>query len=266
MTDIVPFSQITAIEENDRVVLVHKPTGKAYVNQTELARWAEVDESTLSGLSKALPDKLKAMRGEGSSDSIGFVRFESPKNNEPWKCIEVNDAYDVVDYYAFEARGNEKRTNAKILVRQMGRAGATVFAYKLCGYQITPKLTEQISVNNLVLALPDAWSKRFPDNWFLEAERLTGYPQQSAVMARFVKKVIYSIMPKPVLAKLEEENPPTDAGHRKHKLHQYLQNEALDFLEERIRLTYPLIKASHSTKQFYQLLKSYDTPVLRGGN
>lgn len=78
------------------------------------------------------------------------------------------------------------------------------------------------------------WQKRFDDQFFDQAYRVTGW--QPAVkghppcMGGFIKKHVYEWFPDGVSEKLNEVNPRID-GRRKRKQHQHLKSPGITFLE-----------------------------------
>ncbi len=78
------------------------------------------------------------------------------------------------------------------------------------------------------------WQKRFEDEFFEEAYRVTGWKVvakgHASCMGNFVNRHIYSWFPEGVTERLNETNPRID-GRRKRKNHQHLKNPGLIFLE-----------------------------------
>lgn len=49
------------------------------------------------------------------------------------------DAYDIIETYISKARKTTDTSQAKELLRKMGKAGCRVYAYSLCGYTMQPQ-------------------------------------------------------------------------------------------------------------------------------
>lgn len=72
----------------------------------------------------------------------------------------------------------------------------------------------------------DPWVKRFEDEFFVEAYRITGWkrPEKGhpACMGQLINQVVYDYFPEGVPERLREVNPKNEKGRRSRKHHQYL--------------------------------------------
>ena len=78
------------------------------------------------------------------------------------------------------------------------------------------------------------WQKRFEDEFFQEAYRVTGWKTASKghppCMGRFINQNVYEWFPDGVQERLQEVNPKVN-GKRKRKNHQHLKNPGITFLD-----------------------------------
>lgn len=81
-------------------------------------------------------------------------------------------------------------------------------------------------IKALVQDEADPWVKRFEDEYFDEAYRVTGWkrPQKGhpACMGRLINETVYDYFPEGVPQHLCRVNPKNDKGHRSRKHHQHL--------------------------------------------
>lgn len=72
----------------------------------------------------------------------------------------------------------------------------------------------------------DPWAKRFDDEYFDEAYRITGWKRPNkghpACMGRLINETVYDYFPEGVPEHLRKLNPKNENGHRPRKHHQHL--------------------------------------------
>jgi prophage antirepressor-like protein len=113
-------------------------------------------------------------------------------------------------------------------------------------------------LDQLVLRTPATWEERFNPAWIAEAERVTGWKWSWRVMGKFINQSIYDSFPKEIRDELDRLNPSDATGHRPSKHHQYLQNQAITFLDERIQKTLTLMEVADNSDEFFGLLAVKD--------
>jgi Homeobox associated leucine zipper len=79
------------------------------------------------------PKDLKEAVGDGLTNA---TKIENPNGGLAFTCVNAETAIDVLAYYSYEARGFERRTQAKQNHRTMSKAGAKLFVYAKAGYQL----------------------------------------------------------------------------------------------------------------------------------
>jgi phage anti-repressor protein len=110
--------------------------------------------------------------------------------------------------------------------------------------------TERV-VNAVVDGQHLAWQKRFEDNFFEEAYRITGWQKTAkghpSCMGHFINDNIYNLLPVGVTKKLKEVNPANSSGGRSRKHHQHLtQNIGLPLLDYQKGVTIAVMRLSPS--------------------
>jgi phage anti-repressor protein len=103
------------------------------------------------------------------------------------------------------------------------------------------------------------WQKRFEDEFFEEAYRITGWQRtlkgHPSCMGRFINDNVYDLFPNGVNDRLKEVNPKSLSGNRSRKHHQHLtQNLGLPLLDYQKGVTIAVMRLSppSSTKKFKQ--------------
>lgn len=104
-----------------------------------------------------------------------------------------------------------------------------------------------------------AWQKRFEDNFFEEAYRITGWQKPTKghppCMGRFINDNVYNLFPDGVAGRLKQVNPTNEAGRRRRKHHQHLSEVVglplLDY-QKGVTIAVMRLSPSSSTKEFKQ--------------
>lgn len=159
---------------------------------------------------------------------------------------------------------------ARILHRALARVAIAALIDEATGYE---KVRPRLELHRLLAAyispelLP--WSKRFPDEFYLQMFRLMGweYKQVSSKRPTLVGKltmdVVYKKLPPAVVRELKNKNPVIeDTGRRRHKFHQFLTEEVGNpHLEKHLAIVTALMRASGDWKEFKALLtRAVPTP------
>lgn len=240
--DVRPASDFYLKDLGDgRAILIDLKSGAAWVSVTELAGWCESDRTAISHLAsvtRSLPEKLKASLGKGS---LSMTRVENIASTEPWSCISVDDAYEVLDYYAHEARGHEFRTSAKALQRRMGKAGATVYAYGLAGYSVRPIAPSR------VLPKPQSWEALFQKETTDRAVMIFGTWNSET----FWWKHVYNFLTPDERAQLDRDNPIIPGKYRRAtKIHQWLAMGTRDAVREHMVKVHNVLMTANCRSDF----------------
>lgn len=135
---ILPFSNFHVhTDEQNCKWIVSYADGEPYMDATALAWVCGVTHSEISNVANQTAKCPNPMRG---IDLSNVVKIENPNKGKPLFGIPKEVCTQIHKYYAFDARGNEKRQRSKDLYHQMFLAGFAVFVYRMAGYEVKPKL------------------------------------------------------------------------------------------------------------------------------
>lgn len=113
--------------------IVRESDKHCFASQTALAWMCGVSQGLISDIIAQNSKCPKALLGLDFSD---IVRVETGRKGRDIVGIPSDECYEILYYYANEARGSSDRVNAKELCKAMGRAGATAFIAKKAGYEL----------------------------------------------------------------------------------------------------------------------------------
>lgn len=242
--------------------------------------------SSVDGLPPFLAvDNLKPFISDKIRESTTPIVFKTLKGNRAF-------GYDarllpmVCEVY-LKAR-DEQRTGKKvltahqehiahtceILMRGLAHVGIIALVDEATGYQDlrTQKELNQILEMYVQEELRPYISK-FPNEFFKQVYRLYGWPykpgstKRPPVIGNFINKYIYKGLPPNVLPKLQELNPVTEKGWRKHKNFQFLADTGNEHLDRQITAVITLLKVSDNKERFYDnydrvFAREYQLPLI----
>lgn len=225
---VLAFDNFVVREDNGAVWIVRKKDGAAFASQMALAWMCEAPQPTISDIVNGNEKAPKALRDIDFSD---IVRIKNVKADGqaglPIIGIPHNICRQVLKYYAFTAKGHEKRLRAKELYDRMADAGSKAFIYQMAGYRIHAEAPVDI-----LTASPTRWIKRFPDEYFLLAYRILGVEPPSRLnspdwaMKAFTERLYKEAFGDIILERVKDYR-----GKDTHeKLHQYFAEAGIDKL------------------------------------
>jgi hypothetical protein len=100
------------------------------------------------------------------------------------------------------------------------------------------------------------WTERFPLEFFKQVYRIHGWKWDASnkkhpqYVGHFINRYIYDQLPPGVLDKLQELNPITDAGYRKHQHHRHLADTGNLHLDRQITSTITVMQLSANKDEF----------------
>lgn len=104
------------------------------------------------------------------------------------------------------------------------------------------------------------WIRTFPNEFFKQVYRIHGWEykqtstQRPPLVGRLINEWIYKELPPNVLPELQELNPITEKGYRKHKHHQYLTADTgIEHLDKQIDTVTTLLRVSQDREEFDRL-------------
>lgn len=201
-------------------------TGESGMSQSGLAKICAVDEGSVRYLLKnlvrnrALSKCLEPFKGK---DYLLGTASGELKNA---KVIRDEVCAAVIEYFAFDADVKDiSQEQSLFAYRKFASKGVRLWIQEITGWGNQRK--ERI-VRAVVSDAHLPWRKRFEDDFFDEAYRVTGWkPSLSGhlpCMAQFINETIYSYFPDGTQERLNAVNP-RENGRRKRKQHQHLTAE-----------------------------------------
>jgi hypothetical protein len=104
------------------------------------------------------------------------------------------------------------------------------------------------------------YASKFPNEFFKQVYRLHGWTYKPGVtrgpryVGKFIMEYVWGGLPKEVVAKIKELNPPNDKGQRKRKLFQFLTDETgIPHLDWQISTVTMLMRVAIDKDQFKEL-------------
>jgi hypothetical protein len=227
-------------------------SGLLKIGDIEIDAYVLEDGTPLIGKTKILKALGRPKKGDKSErempaflDAKNLLPFIRPELTEKLKGVEFkNGTRNISAYHAdiladicsvyLDARqaGALLPTQlpvaqrCEIMLRSFAKIGIRALIYEQLGFE---KMKHPEAFRMLVESYLDEeirkWSKEFPDEFFFQLDRI--YKNQPSVngrrpqyYAKFIRKYVYEPLLKgAVLKKLDERNPVTEKGYRKHKHH-----------------------------------------------
>ncbi len=173
---------------------------------------------------------------EGSSKAIVFrgIKGQRSYGYSAELLPKVCDVFlDAEDAGALLPSQRHIAIKAKILMRGLAHVGIAALVDEATGYQ---EERDRAALHRILEAyiskelLP--WTKRFPDEFYVEMAKLRGLPYDALLKSRpsyvgtLTNQYVYEQMPPGVLGTLRRKNPPNErTGKRTKKHHQYLTGD-----------------------------------------
>ena len=149
---------------------------------------------------------------------------------------------------------------ADILIRSLAKVGIDALIDEATGYQYDRDRDE---LQRLLAAyiskefLP--WTKRFPDEFYIQIFRLKGWEYKgkpkSPLVGKITNEIVYEQLPQGVLDELKRKTPKDpESGNRTKRFHQSLTPDTgIPHLDKHIASLITLMHASDSWSDFYKL-------------
>jgi hypothetical protein len=148
----------------------------------------------------------------------------------------------------------------KVVHRGFAIVGITALIDEATGYQeIRDRLALQQILRKYISGALYEWSLTFPMEFYKEIFRLKGWEwnngKMPGVVGRYPRDLVYSRLAPQVLEELERLNPPTEAGYRKYRHHQYLTRDVgHPTLTRRLYELIGMARAFQSWEPYYRLV------------
>jgi P63C domain len=149
----------------------------------------------------------------------------------------------------------------ELIMRGLARVGIVALVDEATGFQEVRKRDALHKILEAYIS-PELmpWTKRFPNSFYEEMFRLHDWEYDPESVARpgvvgvFTNKYVYDQLPPGVLDELRRQNPKTESGRRRAKLHQFLTDDVGNpHLERQIASTTALMRAAEDWPSFKRM-------------
>jgi hypothetical protein len=148
-----------------------------------------------------------------------------------------------------------------ILMRGLAHVGIIALVDEATGYQDWRARDELNRILEKYIAEElRPWTRHFPNDFFKEIYRLHGWQYKPGsthrpqYVGKLINDLVYKQLPPGVLDRLQEVNPVTEKGYRRHKHFQFLTEETGDpHLDKQIAVVTTLMRASDDKDDFHRL-------------
>lgn len=156
-----------------------------------------------------------------------------------------------------------------LLMRGLAHVGIVALVDEATGYQL---YRERDELNRILEAYINEelrpWIKTFPNEFFKQIYRIHGWEfnmasnQRTPYVGRLINEWIYKELPPQILPELQELNPVTEKGYRKHKHHQFLTvDTGITHLDKQIDTVTTLMRVSQDVEEFQRLFaRAFNKP------
>jgi hypothetical protein len=149
---------------------------------------------------------------------------------------------------------------AKIIERGFSIVGIVALVDEATGYQeVRDRQALQEILRQYISGALFEWTKTFPLEFYKEIFRLKNWPwnagKMPGVVGKYTRDLVYSRLAPGIIEELERLNPPSEAGYRKHRHHQYLTRDVgHPVLSRRLYELIGMARASETWDKFYRLV------------
>lgn len=215
-----------------------------------------------------LSEELQIWMEGMQNGTISLVKGVNGKEFYPFDgdlFVDLCKAYVKADKDGvFEdlANGNQKEIadNLLSIMSAFAKIGIVALIDEITGYQYDRESDE---LEKLLAAyvrkefLP--WTRRFPEEFYIEMFRLKGWEYRgnakSPLVGKYTNKLVYEVLPECVLDELKKENPLVEnKNYRKHKHHQFLTEQTgIPHLDRHLASVITLMRACDTWEEFERL-------------
>ena len=151
---------------------------------------------------------------------------------------------------------------ADVLMRSLAKVGINALIDEATGYQYDRDRDELQKLLAAYISeefLP--WTKRFPDEFYIELFRLKGWKYRGnpkpAIVGKVTNELVYERLPQGVLDELRERNPTNPTTKRRSKKHHQLltPDTGAPHLDKHIASLITLMKACDTWEEFDKLFR-----------
>ncbi len=156
-----------------------------------------------------------------------------------------------------------------LLVRGMAKEHIVMLVDRATGYndqEVRDELTKILEQYIAPHLMP--YVSHFPDEFFKQVYKIYGWAykpgntQSPRYVGQFINTYIYGYLPPGVLEKLQELNPVTEAGYRKHKHSRFLTDTGDTHLDKQVTSTTTIMMLSENKHEFKENFARVHTKML----
>jgi hypothetical protein len=162
--------------------------------------------------------------------------------------ISEDLAYDLICYYSEseDIRHAQARLRCTRLLRLLGKVGLRQSVHLAQNWESNQSNADRVAYRYL-LPVARTWDKQFPDEFYLELERLTNIHPKGANRphhwAQLTNEFVYDYLPREVADGVRNAK---SANASPDKLHQFLTPDGLDLLQSHLNALMILLSAAGS--------------------
>lgn len=193
------------------------------------------------------------------------------KNNRVRKGYKAEILPALCDVY-LQARNNNKLVKSQlkladiseIMVRSLAKIGITALIDEATGYQnVRSEEALQVILEKYLLKEFAPWSKKFPDDFYIEMFRLkkwdinqSSFTKRPSVVGTYTNNIVYDRLAPHIRKELENLNPKDIKGNRKSKHHQFLTEDiGHPALSQHLHTVIHFMKAATGWEDFKRMLQ-----------
>jgi len=194
---------------------------------------------------------------KGSGGYRGNIAFGYKAEILPMACHVFQDAKEAGVLHKNQRHIADM---CKIVERGFSIVGIVALIDEATGYQeIRDRLALQQILRKYISGALFEWTKTFPLEFYKEIFRLKHWDwnggKMPGVVGRYTRDLVYSRLAPQVIEELERLNPPTEAGYRKYRHHQYLTRDiGHPALTRRLYELIGMAHAFQSWEPYYRLV------------
>lgn len=213
-----------------------------------------------------LPNKFKSIDLSEST-----IKFKIAKTGQTAQGFVGSDLIDICRMY-MSARTDGKllpsqvhlAAQAEVVIIAFAKSGVDGFIDNISGYEKVRKDLElRRNIERYFADEIKRYATQFPIEFYKLIFKLNNWPyddesikKRPSIIGKWTNQIIYARFPQGVLAKIQEKNPVTVKGYRKHKNYNLLTEEVgLHELQEYISNAIFLMRAAPNWRKFKNSLQ-----------
>jgi hypothetical protein len=215
-------------------------------------------------------NNLKPYIEQGMQDLAHHIIYiDKNKTNKKGYKAEILTA--LCDVY-LQARKDNKLTYqqkklaeiSEIMLRSLAKVGITALVDEATGYQnVRAKDALQIILDKYLLKEFATWSKKFPDEFYIQMFRLkkwdinnVSFSKRPGVVGKYTNDIVYERLAPEILKELRKRNPKNSSGNRKSKHHQFLTEDiGHPALSQHLHTVIHFMKAAANWEDFRRMIQ-----------